>query len=232
MLAVSHLCKQVSVGKVHLTILDDVSFELAKGRSLAILGESGSGKTTLLGLLAGLDTPSSGQVILNGMSIFELTEAQRAKLRKENVGFIFQNFQLINGLNALENVMMPLELKGDTKARIKAEEMLLKVGLAERMTHYANQLSGGEQQRVAIARAFVSAPRLLLADEPTGNLDTVTGQKIIELMFNLNLELKTTLVLVTHDIRLASRCNEIMRLGGGKVVDRCATVNGKGDVNA
>ncbi|MCW9016291.1 MAG: ABC transporter ATP-binding protein, partial [Kangiellaceae bacterium] len=185
----------------------------------AIIGESGSGKTTLLGLLAGLDSPSSGEVQLNGQSIFSLSEEQRAESRKENLGFVFQSFQLIEGLTALENVMMPLELKGDRKAKQKATEMLTKVGLGERLNHYANQLSGGEQQRVAIARAFVTEPALLLADEPTGNLDTATGKKIIELMFSLNQELNTTLVLVTHDIHLAELCDESITLSGGKVIE-------------
>lgn len=202
----------------HLTILDNISFQLNAGRSMAILGESGSGKTTLLGLLAALDEPSEGQVELKGIPIFDCSEEQRAQLRKDNIGFVFQSFQLIDGLTALENVMMPLELKGDTQALSKASEMLSKVGLAQRLQHYPNQLSGGEQQRVAIARAFVTKPKLLLADEPTGNLDTATGEKIIELMFNLNKELNTTLVLVTHDVHLAEKCHESLTLSGGKVI--------------
>ncbi len=218
MLVAKNIGKQVSTGDIDLTILDDVSFSLAKGRSMAIIGESGSGKTTLLGLLAGLDTPTSGQVYINGASLFDLTEEQRALSRKENLGFIFQNFQLIDGLTAIENVMMPLELRGDKQARVKAEDMLVKVGLKERFDHYPNQLSGGEQQRVAIARAFVTEPKLLLADEPTGNLDTATGEKVIELMFSLNQSLNTTLVLVTHDIQLAGMCNESLTLSAGKVV--------------
>jgi len=218
MLTANKLSKQVKTGETNLTILDDISFELIEGRSLAILGESGSGKTTLLGLLAALDTPTSGTVFLKKTSLFDCTEEQRAQLRKDNLGFIFQSFQLIDGLTALENVMMPLELKGDKHAQSKAEEMLSKVGLGERFSHYANQLSGGEQQRVAIARAFVTQPKLLLADEPTGNLDTATGEKIIELMFNLNKELNTTLVLVTHDVHLAAKCDESMTLSGGKMI--------------
>jgi putative ABC transport system ATP-binding protein len=218
MLTATNLTKQVTTGDTDLTILEDVSFELSEGKSLAILGESGSGKTTLLGLLAALDTPTSGQVTLKGLSLFDCTEEQRAELRKDNLGFIFQSFQLIDGLTALENVMMPLELKGDKQAKTKATEMLKKVGLGERFTHYANQLSGGEQQRVAVARAFVTQPKLLLADEPTGNLDTATGEKIIELMFNLNKELNTTLILVTHDIHLAALCDESMTLSGGKMI--------------
>jgi putative ABC transport system ATP-binding protein len=218
MLTANNLTKQVTTGDTELTILEDISFELSEGNSLAILGESGSGKTTLLGLLAALDTPTSGQVTLKGTSLFDCTEEQRAELRKENLGFIFQSFQLIDGLTALENVMMPLELKGDKQAKSKAAEMLKKVGLGERFSHYANQLSGGEQQRVAVARAFVTQPKLLLADEPTGNLDTATGEKIIELMFNLNKELNTTLILVTHDIHLAALCDESMILSGGKML--------------
>ncbi len=220
MLIAKNLNKTVAIGEDQLCILHDVSFELKKGRSLAILGESGSGKTTLLGLLAGLDLPSSGEVLLDDVALFELNEEDRAKSRKDNLGFIFQSFQLINGLSALENVMMPLELRGDRKARQKAKEMLQKVGLGERLTHHANQLSGGEQQRVAVARAFVTEPNLLLADEPTGNLDTATGKKIIDLMFQLNAELNTTLVLVTHDNHLAARCDESMTLSGGKIIQQ------------
>jgi len=218
MLTASSLTKIVTTGDTELTILEDISFQLDEGRSLAILGESGSGKTTLLGLLAALDTPTKGDVKLKGASLFDCTEEQRATLRKENLGFIFQSFQLIDGLTALENVMMPLELKGDKQAKIKAKEMLTKVGLGERFSHYANQLSGGEQQRVAIARAFVTEPKLLLADEPTGNLDTATGTKIIELMFNLNKELNTTLILVTHDVHLAALCDESMTLNAGRMI--------------
>lgn len=220
MLTAINLCKQVTTGDSQLTILDDVSFELAEGKTMAILGESGSGKTTLLGLLAGLDTPTSGEVKLKQTSIFELSEEDRALSRKQNLGFVFQSFQLIAGLTALENVMMPLELKGDKQARPKAEEMLRKVGLGERFDHFANQLSGGEQQRVAIARAFVTEPKLLLADEPTGNLDTATGEKVVELMFSLNAELNTTLVLVTHDTHLAEMCDEAITLSGGKIIEQ------------
>ncbi len=219
MLISKSLGKKVTTGEGEITILDDVSFELKKGKSLAIIGESGSGKTTLLGLLAGLDRPTSGEVQLSNQSVFELTEEQRAKLRKDNVGFIFQSFQLIDGLTALENVMMPLELKGDKSAKKRATEMLEKVGLSHRIHHFANQLSGGEQQRVAIARAFVTEPKILLADEPTGNLDTATGQKIIELMFSLIENLGTTMVLVTHDTHLAERCDDAITLSGGKVIN-------------
>jgi putative ABC transport system ATP-binding protein len=218
MLTSKNLTKKVTTGEGEITILEDVSFELEKGKSLAIIGESGSGKTTLLGLLAGLDRPSSGEVHLANESMFSLTEEQRALLRKENVGFIFQSFQLIEGLTALENVMMPLELKGDRQAKSKATDLLEKVGLSHRIHHFANQLSGGEQQRVAIARAFVTQPKVLLADEPTGNLDTVTGQKVVDLMFSLNDNLNTTMVLVTHDTHLAERCDDAVTLSAGKVI--------------
>lgn len=219
MLKAINLSKQVKTLEGEITILNDVSFELEKGRSLAIVGESGSGKTTLLGLLAGLDSPSSGEVLLASESIFTLTEEQRALSRKNNLGFVFQSFQLIDGLSALENVMMPLELKGDRQAKQKALSMLEKVGLAHRVSHFANQLSGGEQQRVAIARAFVTEPKLLLADEPTGNLDTKTGQKVIELMFELNDALNTTMVLVTHDHHLAERCNDAITISAGRIIN-------------
>lgn len=225
MLTAINLGKKVMVGDTQLVILDDVSFYLAKGKSLAVLGESGSGKTTLLGLLAGLDDPTSGQVEVNSQSIFDLSEEQRALLRKDNLGFIFQSFQLIDGLTALENVMMPLELKADKKAHFKATQMLKKVGLGQRLNHYSNQLSGGEQQRVAIARAFVTEPKLLLADEPTGNLDTVTGDKIIELMFELNKALNTTLVLVTHDKHLAKKCQQSITLSAGKIINESSCEN-------
>jgi len=223
MLKAISLTKKVTTSDSELIILDDVSFELEQGQSLAIVGESGSGKTTLLGLLAGLDNPSSGEVILASESIFELSEEQRALSRKNNLGFIFQNFQLIDGLTALENVMMPLELKGDNKAKSKSLTMLEKVGLSHRVNHFANQLSGGEQQRVAIARAFVSQPNLLLADEPTGNLDTHTGQKVIDLMFSLNDDLDTTMILVTHDHHLAERCNNVITLSAGKIIKDSST---------
>lgn len=222
MLIAKQIKKQLNTGDIKLCILDNVSFSLDVGRSMAIVGESGSGKTTLLGLLAGLDTPTSGDVIIDGASLFDLSEEQRALSRKKNLGFIFQNFQLIEGLTALENVMMPLELKGDSKAQSHAEQMLTRVGLKNRLQHYPNQLSGGEQQRVAIARAFVTKPKLLLADEPTGNLDTHTGEKIIKLMFSLVESLHTTLVLVTHDLKLTEQCDEILRLSAGKVVSEVA----------
>lgn len=218
MLKAINLSKSVRTSETELTILSDISFELEKGKSLAIVGESGSGKTTLLGLLAGLDSPTEGEVWLASQSIFELTEEQRALSRKDNLGFIFQSFQLIDGLTALENVMMPLELQGDKQAKSKASSMLDKVGLSHRLNHFSNQLSGGEQQRVAIARAFVSEPKLLLADEPTGNLDTKTGQKVIDLMFELNKSLHTTMILVTHDQHLADRCDDSITLSAGKMI--------------
>ena len=218
MLSSIKLSKTVSTAEGEIEILKDISFKLQKAQSLAIVGESGSGKTTLLGLLAGLDTPSSGEVWLDNQSIFDLSEEERALSRKDNLGFVFQSFQLIEGLTALENVMMPLELKGDKEARSKSEAMLEKVGLSHRLTHFPNQLSGGEQQRVAIARAFVAQPKILLADEPTGNLDTNTGQKVINLMFELNQASDTTMILVTHDHHLAEKCDYSITLSAGEIV--------------
>jgi putative ABC transport system ATP-binding protein len=189
------------------------------GEAVAIVGVSGSGKSTLLGLLAGLDTPSAGQIRIDGHDLFALDEDGRAALRGRMVGFVFQSFQLLPAMSALENVMLPLELAGERRARETASAMLERVGLAERLGHYPKQLSGGEQQRVAIARAFVSRPALLLADEPTGNLDPATGSQIIDLMFELNRERGATLLLVTHDEALSERCDRILRLAGGKLVD-------------
>ena len=206
-------------GESSLQILKDISFSLQKGKSLAIVGESGSGKTTLLGLLAGLDKPTRGKISIDGSSIFEMSEDDRALVRKNSVGFVFQSFQLIEGLTALENVMMPLELRGDIKAKEKALSQLEQVGLSERVQHFPNQLSGGEQQRVAIARAFVCDPQVLFADEPTGNLDTNTGKKVVELMFELNRKNNTTMVLVTHDIKLASRCDYKISLSAGELIE-------------
>jgi len=200
------LTKQVATGNVHLTILSDVSFDVANGEAVAILGVSGSGKSTLLGLLAGLDEPSAGTVSIAGADIFALDEDGRAALRAQLVGFVFQSFQLLPAFTALENVMLPLELAGIAAARAKARAMLERVGLAARIDHYPKQLSGGEQQRVAIARAFVREPKLLFADEPTGNLDAATGAQVIDLMFDLNRERQTTLVLVTHDEAISRRC--------------------------
>jgi len=209
-----NLNKVVPSAEGELSILADLSLQLAKGDSLAIVGTSGSGKSTLLGLLAGLDLPSSGEVHLAGHALAALDEDQRARVRAEHVGFVFQSFQLLDSLNALENVMLPLELD----ARERATELLSRVGLGERLQHYPRQLSGGEQQRVALARAFAAEPEVLFADEPTGNLDTHTGAHITELLFELNRERGTTLVLVTHDERLARRCHRVLRLEGGRQI--------------
>jgi putative ABC transport system ATP-binding protein len=213
------LGKQVETGRSRLTILQDVSFEIAVGEAVAILGASGSGKTTLLGLLAGLDVPSTGQVLIDGTDLATLDEDGRASLRRRMVGFVFQSFQLLPALTALQNVMLPMELAGSFTARETALALLTRVGLAERLDHYPRQLSGGEQQRVAIARAFAGPPRLLFADEPTGNLDSATGEEIVNLMFDLNRERDTTLLLVTHDERLAARCGRRLRLSGGRLLD-------------
>src|SRR5574343_411503 len=201
-----------------LAILDDVSFDIRPGEAVAIVGASGSGKSTLLGLLAGLDQPSSGSVRLRGQDLFSLTEDGRAALRGEALGFVFQSFQLLPALTALENVMLPLELAGRPDARTEAEHWLDRVGLGKRKGHYPRQLSGGEQQRVAVARAFAPRPALVLADEPTGNLDATTGQAIIEHMFALNAQSATTLVLVTHDSGLVGRCDRVLSLGAGRLV--------------
>ncbi|HCG37561.1 MAG: ABC transporter [Pseudomonas sp. K35] len=213
-----NLNKLVPSAEGELSILADLSLQLAKGDSLAIVGTSGSGKSTLLGLLAGLDLPSSGEVHLAGHALAALDEDQRARVRAEHVGFVFQSFQLLDSLNALENVMLPLELDGRRDARERATELLGRVGLGERLHHYPRQLSGGEQQRVALARAFAAEPDVLFADEPTGNLDTHTGAHITELLFELNRERGTTLVLVTHDERLAKRCHCMIRLEGGRQI--------------
>jgi putative ABC transport system ATP-binding protein len=212
------LTKQVLSGDSPLTILHDVSFAVEAGDSLAIVGASGSGKSTLLGLLAGLDVPTSGSVSLNGTDIFALDEDGRARLRGELAGFVFQSFQLLPALNALENVMLPLELAGMRDARQRAEESLQQVGLTARAHHLPKHLSGGEQQRVALARAFVTQPKILFADEPTGNLDAATGAQVIELMLELNRAQGTTLILVTHDDKLAARCKRQLRLAAGQVV--------------
>jgi putative ABC transport system ATP-binding protein len=200
-----------------LTVLDEVSFSVAAGSTMAIVGPSGSGKTTLLGLAAGLDRSSSGTVSLNGLSLNKLNEDQRAAVRNKHVGFIFQNFQLLPTLTALENVMVPLELRGERNIRDKAIALLQKVGLANRATHYPAQLSGGEQQRVSLARAFSNQPQILFADEPTGNLDAETSEKIIDLIFGLNKEAGTTLILVTHDLDLANKTSRIVKIKGGRI---------------
>ncbi len=211
------LTKQVPAADGVLTILDDIGFSVARGESVAIVGASGSGKSTLLGLLAGLDVPSGGSVKVAGAAMFDLDEDARAQLRAANIGFVFQSFQLLPALTALENVMLPLELAGVADAREVAMQWLERVGLAARSKHYPKHLSGGEQQRVALARAFAPDPQLLLADEPTGNLDAATGAAIIELIFSLNLESGTTLILVTHDEALASRCGRVLRMSAGRL---------------
>jgi putative ABC transport system ATP-binding protein len=213
------LGKQVQSGDQPLTILHEVSFAVEAGESLAILGASGSGKSTLLGLLAGLDVPSSGSVYLAGADLFALDEDGRARLRGAAAGFVFQSFQLLPALSALENVMLPLELQGTADARERAADSLRQVGLSERMHHLPKHLSGGEQQRVALARAFVTRPKILFADEPTGNLDAATGSQVIELMLELNRAQGTTLILVTHDEALAKRCGRQLRLEAGRVVE-------------
>jgi putative ABC transport system ATP-binding protein len=200
-----------------LVILKDISLKVMPGEAVAIVGASGSGKSTLLGLLAGLDTPSSGAVRLDGTDLFNLDEDGRAALRAKLLGFVFQSFQLLPALNALENVMLPLELAGETGAAGLARDMLARVGLAERLRHYPKTLSGGEQQRVALARAFVTRPKLLLADEPTGNLDAATGAGVIDLMFELNEQSRTTLLLVTHDEAIAGRCARKIRIAAGRI---------------
>ncbi len=210
--------KQVSSPEGTLTILSDVSFQILAGESVAVVGASGAGKSTLLALLAGLDLPSNGHVVLNGSNLSTLDEDGRARVRAENVGFVFQSFHLVPSLNALENVMLPLELAGHGAARTAARELIAKVGLKDRWSHYPAQLSGGEKQRVAIARAFATEPAVLFADEPTGNLDSRTGANIMALMFELNHNSSTTLVLVTHDGSLAERCDRIIELDGGRLV--------------
>jgi putative ABC transport system ATP-binding protein len=201
-----------------LTILDDINFSIAAGSTNAIVGPSGSGKTTLLGLCAGLDSASGGIVELNNINLGNLSEDKRAQVRNQYVGFIFQNFQLLPTLTALENVMVPLELRGEKNIKVRAQDLLDKVGLADRGHHYPAQLSGGEQQRVSLARAFSNSPRILFADEPTGNLDAETSEKVVKLIFDLNREAGTTLVLVTHDLELAAKTQRIIKIKGGKLV--------------
>jgi putative ABC transport system ATP-binding protein len=212
------LCKQVSSPEGSLTIVDRVSFDILAGESVAVTGPSGAGKSTLLALLAGLDLPTRGRVLLDGQDLTQLDEDGRARLRAQRVGFVFQSFHLIPALTALENVMLPLELAGRKDARRGAADTLERVGLKERTGHYPRQLSGGEQQRVALARAFVTQPAVLFADEPTGNLDTVTGARVGELLFELNANAHTTLVLVTHDRELAARCGRLIRMEAGRAL--------------
>lgn len=217
-LNVENLGKTYSSGTKELTVLQDISFNVEERETFAIVGPSGSGKTTLLGLCAGLDRPDSGEISLCGTRLNSLSEDERAVLRNQRVGFVFQDFQLLPTLTALENVSVPLELQGDKGASESARELLDKVGLGDRLHHYPSQLSGGEQQRVAVARAFSNRPSILFADEPTGNLDAVTGEKVESLLFELNRELGTTLVIVTHDLELAQKTQKILRLKGGKIV--------------
>jgi putative ABC transport system ATP-binding protein len=217
-LAAHNISKEVSSPEGSLTILDDVSFNVSAGDSIAVVGPSGAGKSTLLALLAGLDLPTSGHVVLNGANLSELDEDGRAIVRAESVGFVFQSFHLVPSLNALENVMLPLELAGSEDARGASRKIIDKVGLGDRWSHYPAQLSGGEKQRVAIARGFATEPAVLFADEPTGNLDSRTGGNIMQLMFDLNRSSSTTLVLVTHDLSLAGRCDRILSLDAGRLV--------------
>ena len=218
-LEVNKLRKEVSSGDSELTILDDVSFSLEEGQSLAITGPSGSGKSTLLGLLAGLDTATSGEIYLDEVGLHKLDEEDRAILRKEKVGFVFQSFELLPSLTALENVMLPSELKSEDNPQENAEYFLKRVGLSEREQHYPNQLSGGEQQRVAIARAFACSAKILFADEPTGNLDPKNGQVVSDLLFEVNSETDNALVIVTHDLELANRCDKRIDLKLGRIVE-------------
>ncbi len=212
------LTKRVADASGELTILHSVDFTVHAAETLALVGASGSGKSTLLGLLAGLDTPSDGKVLLGGVDIYALDEDGRAMLRKEKLGFVFQSFQLLGHLTALENVMLPLELRGDANARARATDMLGRVGLSTRLKHYPKFMSGGEQQRVALARAFVTEPPLLFADEPTGSLDAATGEAVIQLMFELNRERGSTLVLVTHDTSIAARCGRTLTIAAGRLL--------------
>jgi putative ABC transport system ATP-binding protein len=216
-LQAENLTKIYRSAEKDLTVLDAISFSVEQGNSISIIGPSGSGKTTLLGLCAGLDTPSSGTISLMGFKLNTMSEDDRAYIRNQYVGFVFQNFQLLSTLTALENVMVPLELRGDRNVMPKAKELLSRVGLADRLQHYPSQLSGGEQQRVAMARAFITDPKILFADEPTGNLDEENAQHITELLFGMNKEEKTTLVLVTHNLELAQKTQRILRMKGGKL---------------
>ena len=224
-LEVSSTSKTFKNGAKEVHVLDDINFKVAEGASVAVVGPSGSGKTTLLGLCAGLDRPTSGSITLNRILLDRLDEDEIAQIRNQSVGFVFQNFQLIQTLTALENVMIPLELQGAKNVKSQAVSLLDRVGLGERMNHYPSQLSGGEQQRVAIARAFSNEPKILFADEPTGNLDEETGQSVEELLFEINQEKGTTLILVTHDLELAEKTNQIIQLKGGKIIDQRRRTN-------
>ncbi len=217
-LKINGLEKTYTSGQKQLTVLKNISFDVEKGQTFSIVGPSGSGKTTLLGLCAGLDNPNAGSVELCGYDLNTLNEDERAQLRNREVGFIFQNFQLLPTLTALENVSVPLELQDDKNAKTKSIELLEKVGLGDRMHHYPSQLSGGEQQRVALARAFSNRPSILFADEPTGNLDEETGENVIKLLFELNKDAGTTLVIISHDLELANRTQQILRLKGGQIL--------------
>lgn len=221
-IAVQHLSKSVTDATGTLNILRNIEFTVARGETVAIVGASGSGKSTLLAMMAGLDTPSQGAVFIDGIDVFALDEDERAALRGKKMGFVFQSFQLLGNLTALENVMLPLELTGRTDARAAAAHMLRRVGLGDRLGHYPKVLSGGEQQRVALARAFVVQPAVLLADEPTGSLDFATGEKVMELMFELNREQGTTLMLVTHDPAIAQRCDRCIRIEAGRAHESAA----------
>lgn len=217
-LSAHDLSKTYKSGSKTLTVLKDISLEIEEGTSCAIVGPSGSGKTTLLGLCAGLDLPTTGSVVLNGVQLNDLNEDERAKVRNETIGFVFQNFQLISTLTAIENVMVPLELRGENHVNAQAEDLLDQVGLGDRSKHYPVQLSGGEQQRVALARAFINRPKILFADEPTGNLDAETSERVIELLFELNRAAGTTLVMVTHNNELARKTKRIVKLRAGSIV--------------
>lgn len=218
-LSINNLSKTFQTGTRSITVLQDINFDIAENTSISIVGPSGSGKTTLLGLCAGLDRPTTGSIKLLDIEIGDLNEDERAYVRNQYVGFVFQNFQLLPTLTALENVMIPLELRGGINITSKAEELLDRVGLADRQSHYPSQLSGGEQQRVAIARAFISDPKILFADEPTGNLDEETADIITDLLFSINKELGTTLVMVTHNLQLAEHTGRILKLKGGKIIE-------------
>ncbi len=219
MIRAQGVCKSVDTAEGQLDILRDVNLRIEQGESVAILGASGAGKSTLLGLLAGLDTPTSGSIFLAGQELTAMNEEARAAVRARYVGFVFQTFQLLPALTALENVALPLELRGERRAEQRAKDYLDRVGLSARLSHYPRQLSGGEQQRVALARAFVTEPVVLFADEPTGNLDAVTGQRIIDLLFGMNAEAQTTLILVTHEERLARRCSRQIQMSAGQVFE-------------